>query len=161
MPPFQLHSRPHLRSSDPPASGGRKPSQGMSADARVAPLPQGHWTPVLLGPSTAPPLSHGLRATRSLLSKLSCGGSCSRNQEGRRRRSLPSSRISSPPPPRPLLLPSSRRPLSSAPLLPGGLRAESTPQCPGGLRVRTESPLGTVPDRSQSTGELLASSQRW
>lgn len=105
-------------------------------------------------------LSHGLRATRSLLSELSSGGSCSRNQEGRRRRSLPSSRISSPPPPRPLLLPSSRRPLSSAPLLLGGLRAEPTPQCPG-LGVRTESPLGSVPDRSQSTGELLASSQRW
>lgn len=75
----------------------------MSADASAAPLPQGPWTPVLLGPRTALPLSHRLRVARSLLTELSSGSSCCRNQEGRRRRSLPSSRISPPPPPRPLL----------------------------------------------------------
>lgn len=147
--------------ADPPASGGRKLVQGMSADARAAPLPQGPWTPVLRGPRAALPLSHRLRVARSLLTEPSSGSSCCRNQEGRRRWSLPSSRISPPPPPRPLLPPSSGRPLSSAPLLPGGLRAERTPQHRGSLGVGAESPLGSVPDRLRGPGELLASSQWW
>ncbi|XP_040605522.1 uncharacterized protein LOC121141480 [Mesocricetus auratus] len=63
------------------------------------PLPQGPWTPVLLGPYTDLPLSHCPRVTGYLFTELSSGSSCCRNQEGRRRRSLPSSRISPPAPP--------------------------------------------------------------
>lgn len=106
----------------------------MSADASVAPLPQGPWTPVLLGPHTALPLSHRLRVARSLLMELS-GSSCGRNQEGRRQWSLPSSRISPPSPPPLFLPPSSGQLLSSAPLLPGGLRAERLPRADRGLGV--------------------------
>lgn len=71
----------------------------MSGGASKAPLPQGPWKPVLLGPYTDLPLSHCPRVTGYLFTELSSGSSCCRNQEGRRRRSLPSSRISPPAPP--------------------------------------------------------------
>lgn len=73
LPPFPP---PVSGEADRPASGGRKPSPGMSADASVAPLPQGPWTPVLLGPSASespspsrPLPPHGAEQWQQLLQK--------------------------------------------------------------------------------------------
>lgn len=83
----------------PSSSRGEEALPVMSSGASKAPLPQSPWTPLLLGPYTDPPLSHCPRVASYLFTELSSGSSCCRNQEGRRRRSLPSSRISPPAPP--------------------------------------------------------------
>lgn len=97
--PNHLHSQRLYRRSRPTSSRGEETLPGMSDGVSKAPLPQGPWTPVLLGPYAGVPLRCCLRVTGYLFTELSSCSSCCRNQEGRRRWSLPSSRISPPAPP--------------------------------------------------------------
>lgn len=141
--PNHLHSQRLYQRSRPTSSRGEEALPGMSDSVSKAPLPQNPWTPVLLGPFADVPLRRCLRVTGYLFTELSSGSSYCRNQEGRRRRSLPSSRISPPTPPP---LPPPAKLWAAAQLCPPALGRTKDGVVPNDLEMR-----GTVPTGHSST----------